>query len=65
MKIRELPILARIDPKTPKRRAATKKCCGWEKPAIYGKMLHIGSKVMHKNGNQKILKIQFLALGKV
>ena len=30
MKIRELLIIARIDPKTPKRRAATKKCCGWE-----------------------------------
>ena len=34
MKISELPILARIDPKTQKRRAAAKKCCGWEKPAI-------------------------------
>ena len=33
MKIRELPILARIDKKT-KKRAAAKKCCGWEKPAI-------------------------------
>ena len=34
MKIRELPILARIDPKTPKTHVAAKKCCGWEKPAI-------------------------------
>ena len=30
MKIRELPILARIDPKTQKTHTAAKKCCGWE-----------------------------------
>ena len=35
MKICELPILARIDPKTQKTHAAAKKCCGWEKLAIY------------------------------
>ena len=34
MKIRELPILVHIDPKTKKRHAAATKCCGWEKPAI-------------------------------
>ena len=34
MKIRELPILTRIDPKTQKIHAAAKNCCGWEKPAI-------------------------------
>ena len=35
MKIRKLPILARIDQKTQKRQAAAKKFCGWENPAIY------------------------------
>ena len=34
MKIRELLILLCIDPKTQKRRTASKKCCGWEIPAI-------------------------------
>ena len=29
-------ILARIDPKTKKTHAAAKKCCGWEKTAMYG-----------------------------
>ena len=32
MKIRELPILLRIDPKPKKTHAAATKCCGWEKP---------------------------------
>ena len=34
--MRELPILARIDPKTQKTHAASKKFCGWEKPALCG-----------------------------
>ena len=44
MKICVLPILARMDPKIQKRRAAAKKSCGWEKPAIWEKAFETGFK---------------------
>ena len=46
MKIRELPILARIDPKTQKTHAAAKKCCGWEKPAICLQVMNVINDVL-------------------
>ena len=52
MKIRELPILACIDPKTQKTHAAAKKCCGWEKPAIWYPFLEDPKEALTDNRKQ-------------
>ena len=72
MKIHELPILARIDPKTKKTHVAAKKCCGTGKPAIccllqlfnHIKLLHLllGLDIHLQQLNHQLTRFQFTSL---